>query len=374
MIRILDKHSCCGCNACKQKCPKKCISMIEDEEGFQYPKVDLNKCVDCHLCENVCPCLNKSEGQVPIVCYAAKNVDEGIRQASSSGGIFTAIAERTIADGGVVFGARFDGDWQVIHDIVESKEALSVFRGSKYVQSNIGETYKQAEKYLNTSRKVLFSGTPCQISGLKLYLRKNFDNLLTVEVACHGVPSPKIWREYLKSIELADIGAISHKDKMTGWRNYSFSVRDPKGELIYSEKASDDKYMMAFLRNLTIRPSCFHCPAKAGKSRADITLADYWGVENFAPQMDDNKGTSFICVNSEKGNSVIAQLNLLLVQTSYQESIQYNPCIVNSTSEPKDRKLFWKNYQESGIDTLLSLKRQNYNILKRLFRRLFRWK
>lgn len=372
MIRILDKYNCCGCNACVQKCPKSCISMFEDEEGFLYPKVDFNKCVDCHLCEKVCPCLNIGNECKPIVCYAARNLNEDIRKVSSSGGIFTAIAEKIIADGGVVFGACFDNNWQVTHGVVESTEDLSVFRGSKYVQSNIGDAFKYVETFLNKDRTVLFSGTPCQISGLNLFLRKKFENLLTVEVACHGVPSPKIWREYLKSMKLKDIGSISYKDKVSGWRDYSFSVRDSNGGLIYSEKASDNKYMIAFLRNLTIRPSCFRCPAKVGKSHADITLADYWGIENVVPQMDDDRGTSFICVNTEKGNSVVNQLNLQLVQTSYLQSVKYNPCILRSTSEPKDRKLFWNGYQESGIDCLQSLNKQSFNMLKRIIRRIFR--
>ena len=190
--------------------------MHEDEEGFLYPLVDFDKCIDCHLCEKTCPCLNQEESQEPLSCYAAKNTDEEIRKQSSSGGIFTAIAERLIAEGGVVFGACFDNNWQVFHTCVETKQGLAAFRGSKYVQSQIGETFKQTESFLKEGRKVLFSGTPCQISGLNHYLRKEHNNLLTIEVVCHGVPSPKIWREYLESLNLMNIGHISHKDKSTG--------------------------------------------------------------------------------------------------------------------------------------------------------------
>ena len=371
MIQILDKHNCCGCNACVQKCPKQCISMHEDEEGLLYPIVDFAKCIDCHLCEKICPCLNQEESQEPLSCYAAKNTDEEIRKQSSSGGIFTAIAERVIAEGGVVFGACFDNNWQVFHTCVETKQGLATFRGSKYVQSQIGETFKQTESFLKEGRKILFSGTPCQISGLNHYLRKKYNNLLTIEVVCHGVPSPKIWREYLESLNLMNIGHISHKDKSTGWRGYSFTIKNIANKVIFTERAGDNKYLMAFVRNLTLRPSCFSCPAKAGKSRADITLADYWGIEHFVPEMDDNEGSSVICCNTQKGEAFIKHLNIQMEQVDYQKSIYYNSCIFKSSNEPVERQQFWSGYKCQGIKALLSLKSKKQNILKRVIKRLF---
>lgn len=369
MIQISDKHNCCGCNACAQKCPKQCISMFEDEEGFLYPKVDLEKCIDCHLCEKLCPCLNKLESKEPFVCYAAKNNDERIRRESSSGGIFTAIAEKIIENSGVVFGACFDDCWQVVHSYVEKKEGLAAFRGSKYVQSKIGDSFRQVEDFLSKGCVVLFSGTPCQISGLNHFLNKEYDNLLTIEVVCHGVPSPKIWREYLKALKLPRIGSISYRDKSTGWRGYSFSVKDIEGNFIYKRRASDDKYMLAFFRNLILRPSCFNCPSKAGRSCADITLADYWGIEHIVPYMDDGQGTSFIGVNTEKGNAFIRGLNLHIEQTDYHKSVPYNSCIIKSTREPAAKQQFWTNYHKNGIDALLSLQKQNIflRIIKRIF-------
>lgn len=372
MIKITDKSQCCGCSACFQKCPKQCITMNVDNEGFSYPKVDLDCCIDCHLCEKVCPCLNQEESQQPLSCYAAKNKDEEIQKQSSSGGIFTAIAEKVLADEGVVFGACFDNNWQVFHTYIEKKKDIAIFRGSKYVQSQIGETFKQAESFLKEGRKVLYSGTPCQISGLNHYLRKQYDNLLTVEVVCHGVPSPKIWREYLNTLNIEEIGSISHKDKSTGWRYYSFTIKDTTDKVVFTERAYENKYMMAFIRNLTIRPSCFSCPAKAGKSKADITLADYWGIENIIPKMDDNKGTSFICGNTQKGKMYIKELNIQLEQVCYQNSIQYNTCIFKSTIEPTDRQKFWNEYKKRGIKVLLLLKRQKPNIIKRIIKRLLK--
>lgn len=372
MINVTNKYNCCGCNACAQKCPKQCISMQEDGEGFLYPKVDLERCIDCHLCEKVCPCLNQEASMTPFVCYAAKNVNEEIRMQSSSGGTFTAISENIIAQGGVVFGARFDDCWQVVHSCVETHEGLAILRGSKYVQSKIGDTFKSAESLLKKGRKVLFSGTPCQISALYHYLSKEYENLLTIEVVCHGVPSPKIWREYLQTLKIGDIGFISHKDKTTGWRNYSFTVKNTSGKVIFTEKASDNKYLMAFARNLTLRPSCFSCPTKAGKSQADITIADYWGIEHFFPQLDDNKGTSFICCNTLKGKNIIEQLELGRWVADYSSSIPYNSCIAYSTSEPVNRKQFWATYQKEGIKALLTLKKNHSNILLKIIRKIFR--
>ena len=370
MIKIFDKHDCCGCNACVQKCPKQCISMCEDEEGFLYPQADSSLCIDCQLCEKVCPFLNQKPRQEPIECYAAINKNEHIRKQSSSGGIFSAIAESVIAEGGVVFGARFNENWQVVHTCVETSNELVAFRGSKYVQSKIGDTFKQAEVFLKKGRKVLFSGTPCQISGLHHFLRITYNNLLTVEVVCHGVPSPKIWREYLHSLQFSNIGTISHKDKSFGWRSYSLTIKDNNENIILTEKAGNNKYLMAFGLNLTLRPSCFNCPAKEGRSKADITLADYWGVEKLLPQMDDNKGTSFICVNTEQGRTIIEQLDVQIKEADYQQSIQYNTCIIKSTDEPADRLLFWNDYYAHGINTLFSLKIKKQNIIKRLIKRI----
>ena len=197
MIHILDKHSCCGCAACVQACPKQCISFNEDEQGFRYPLVDESICIDCGLCEKVCPVIHQLDAKKPLKVYAAQNPNEEIRLKSSSGGIFTMLAESVIDEGGVVFGAQFDKNWEVEHAYTESKEGLAAFRGSKYLQSRTGETYKQTRDFLKAGRSVLYSGTSCQIAGLKKFLRKEYENLITVDVVCHGAPSPLVWRTYL---------------------------------------------------------------------------------------------------------------------------------------------------------------------------------
>lgn len=197
MIDIKEKKECCGCNACAQRCPKSCITMREDSEGFLYPEVDKEICIDCGICEKVCPVMYQGNKRKPLAVYAVKHKNNEIRLSSSSGGVFTALAESVIDEGGVVFGAKFDDNWCVVHSYSETKEGLAAFRGSKYLQSRIGDSFKKVECFLKANRKVLFSGTPCQIAGLKRFLRKEYDNLLTVDFVCHGVPSPGVWREYL---------------------------------------------------------------------------------------------------------------------------------------------------------------------------------
>ena len=372
MIEIKDKHDCCSCSACVQRCPKQCISLHEDEEGFLYPKVDINTCINCGLCEKVCPILHQGEPRKPLKVYAAKNLNEEIRIESSSGGVFTLLAEKTIDEGGVVFGVKWNKHFEAIHAYAETKEEIAAFRGSKYVQSYVGDTFRQAESFLKQGRKVLFSGTPCQISALYHFLSKEYENLLTIEVVCHGVVSPKIWREYLQTLKLNDIGVITHKDKISGWRNYSITIKNTSGKVIFSEKASDNKYLMAFARNLTLRPSCFSCPTKAGKSQTDIIIGDYWGIEHFFPQLDDNKGISFICCNSLKGKNIIEQLELGKWEADYSLAVPYNSCIANSTSEPVNRKQFWAVYRKDGIKALLVLKKNHSNIILKIIRKIFR--
>ena len=368
MIVINNKYKCCGCSACAQRCPKQCITLHSDEEGFLYPKVNLDNCIDCGLCEKVCPVLNQTEERLPLEVFAAKNPNEEIRMESSSGGIFTQLAEQIIDTGGVVFGVKWNEHFEAVHAYTDTKEGLAVFRGSKYVQSQVGDTFKQTEHFLKEGRQILYSGTPCQIAALKLFLRKNYENLITVDVVCHGVPSPKIWREYLNSLQILDISSISHKDKTTGWRSYSFSIKNKEGDFIYKERASQNKYLKAFVKNYILRPSCFACPSKAGKSKSDITLADYWGVEKIVPKIHDNKGISFVCINTPKGEKLFNQLNVELIQADYYKSIPFNSCIIKSTTEPNDRQEFWMNYNEKGIKSLLLFQRQNkiIRILKRL--------
>lgn len=200
MVDVKDKHKCCGCAACMQACPKHCITMQPDNEGFLYPQVDHTQCIECGLCEKVCPCLHEAKPSKPLKVFAAINRDEPVCMSSSSGGIFTSLAQYVIQNGGVVFGARFDNRWDVIHDYTDKVDGLSAFRGSKYLQSRVGDTFTLARRFLKEGRTVLFSGTSCQIAALRRFLQKDYDNLLTADLVCHGTPSPLVWRIYLEEI------------------------------------------------------------------------------------------------------------------------------------------------------------------------------
>lgn len=368
MIGIIEKHNCCGCSACVQICPKQCISFNEDERGFRYPLVNKELCIDCHLCEKVCPSLNQKNPINPLRIYAAVNPSEKIRRESSSGGIFTMVAEDVIAQGGVVFGARFDDDWEVIHDYAETSDGLDAFRKSKYLQSQIKETYRQTSDFLKTGRKVLFTGTQCQVAGLKHYLGKEYDNLVTIEILCHGVPSPLVWRNYLEEAVYQkhlvggdvkakpEISGVSFRDKSDGWRDFALVVHgktasktDQKTEpkAFIAEHATKNKYMSAFLNNLILRPSCFQCPAKGCRSRADISIGDFWTINQYCPHFNDDKGVSIVYINSEKGVSVFQQINCEKIELD--KGIRYNKMYYDSCDEKYPIDEFWAAYDNEGL-------------------------
>lgn len=352
MIDIIDKKDCVGCNACVQRCPKHCISMREDEQGFLYPKVDLDFCIQCNLCEKVCPVINQAESRKPLETLAAKNPDDVVRMTSSSGGIFYALAEKIIEEGGVVFGARFNNQWDVIHDYAETLEGVKAFQGSKYVQSRIGETFSQAEQFLKAGRKLIFTGTPCQIAALRLFLRKEYSNLLAVDVACHSVPSPKVWKNYINSKKDISFDSINFRDKTNGWLNYGFSLSD-KNNCVFYQKSSENVYMRGFLNDLYSRPSCAACPAKAGKSGSDITLADFWGIWDVKPDFDSHTGASAVIVNSSKGMIAIRQLSSInFEKVNYEDIIRYNSALIKPAKFPKQRIEFWQKFEHKGIDCI----------------------
>lgn len=361
MIEIRNKRDCCGCNACVQKCPQQCIGQSEDAEGFIYPQVDKARCVGCGLCEKVCPVINQNPKSKPLKVMAGRNGNEEIRMVSSSGGAFTLLAGEIIGRGGVVFGARFDENWNVVHSYTECTDGLAAFRGSKYVQSRIGETFSQAEKFLKQGREVLFTGTPCQIAGLRRFLGKEYDNLLSMDIVYHGVPSPGVWKEYLKQTtqNLSPIGrivGINFRDKRTGWKEYSFSlhISSPDKEVLHTEKFYRNKYMRGFLANLYLRPSCHQCPSKSGKSGADITLADFWGIEHIAPRLDDDKGTGLILVNTVKGKRIYDKLPIISEEIIYGQALKGNHSIEISAPVPPQRECFFENLGKEDFSRLVN--------------------
>ncbi len=375
MISLKSKYDCCGCSACVQACPKQCITMLPDSEGFLYPQIDYNQCINCCRCESACPIINIQEENQPIATFAAKNKNEGIRFKSSSGGIFTLIAENTITNGGIVFGAKFNEKWEVVHDYTETIDGISAFRGSKYVQSQIGGNYKKAKKFLEEGREVLFSGTPCQIAGLHRFLNKKYDNLLTIDIICHGVPSPMIWQKYIHQYQQQNpIANISFRDKTNGWKNYEFLLcndNDNDNETVFREKRHQNIYMNLFLSDLCLRPSCQQCPGKSGRSHSDITIADFWGVEQLYPEFDDDKGTNLVLVNSGKGDNLFKSLNCNKIQVNFSTAIKYNPSYYKSVSEPKYRTYFFKNFHNKGFAIYDIIQRkQRPSLMRRIASRI----
>lgn len=320
MINITDKHNCCGCSACVQRCPKQCISLHEGNEGFLYPHVNTNDCINCGLCEKVCPWLNRQNKLQPLEVLAVKNRNEEERMASSSGGVFIALAKKVIADGGVVFGAVFDENWEVKHTYADKIEDVRPMMGSKYLQSRIGNSYKDAEKFLNDGRLVLFTGSPCQITGLHNFLHKNYLNLISVEYLCHGVPSPGIWRTYLKEIikkigNVSQITNIEFRNKKSGWDNFSIVISGKTNvnsieHILYSDIHRNNTYMRGFLSDIYLRPSCYNCKCKNGISHSDLTIADYWAVDLSLPDFKDDKGVGLVLINTEKGKHVFDSLDM----------------------------------------------------------------
>jgi len=346
LIAEQGKISCCGCTACRSICPKQCISMEEDPEGFLYPHVDTTLCIDCEACVKVCPFHNPVEESRPESVFAAINENEEIRRESSSGGIFTMLAEKVINEGGVVFGARYTDDWQVEIVPTETTDGIAAFRGSKYLQARMGESMKLAKKYLQEGRKVLFSGTPCQIAGLRHYLRKDYDNLLAVDFVCHGVPSPKVWQKYLAEVSEAGkraIKDIKFRDKPDGWKRFNFTLSYDENAKAYSMSSfnGENHYMRAFLSNMILRPSCYYCLAKCGRSHSDITIADFWGIEQVLQQMDDDRGTSLLMIRTAKGKAALDFEGMKYLKADYEDALRYNPSIEKSVSPHRHRADFF---------------------------------
>lgn len=338
MIQITDKHNCCGCEACVQACPKRCISMKRDAEGFLYPVAEAAFCVECGLCEKVCPVLSQYERLEPIQVLAAINKDEAVREKSSSGGVFTLLAEETIAKGGVVFGAHFDDDWQVVMDAAETMEQIASFRGSKYVQARVGDSYARCKQYLDAGREVLFTGTPCQIAGLHHFLRKPYENILAVEIICHGVPSPTVWKKYLGEV----VSAQRAKDSL---KRQECTIRydEECNKITLTFPRNKNVFMRAYLSDLISRPSCSACPAKDGKSHADLTLADFWGIERVVPSMYDDRGTSMVLVHTAKGMKAIP-FDKVQYEECDQSVLKYNASYLKSSVAHLKRSAFFEAF------------------------------
>lgn len=357
MIEIIDKTKCCGCHACYNVCPKTAIEMAVDEKGFKYPRIDETKCIGCNLCEKVCPILNKKEVVNEPVSYACYNKNEVVRKDSSSGGIFTLLAEKILEKNGIIYGASFNNEWLVEHIRIDNKNDLYKLRTSKYLQSSINDTYKQAKKDLDENRLVLFTGTPCQVNGFISYLNgKQYDNLYTQDIICHGVPSPKVWKKYLNYREKLDGQhpmRINFRQKDDGWNLFALLLQYSNNA--YKTNHDDDLFMQAFLRNACLRDSCYNCSFKSKNRQTDITLADFWGVENIVPQFNDDKGTSLVIVNTKKGQKLFDDIkdHMIYQESDFEESLRPNPSMYKSVAKPKNQEYFFANLNKLDFDELV---------------------
>lgn len=356
MIELKRKEDCCGCHACQTVCPKKCIEMRADEEGFLYPFTRADECIDCHLCEKVCPIINKnslpakerfSEPRV----FALRSRDENLVQNSSSGGLFTMLAGETIARGGVVFGARWNADFSaVVHDWTETLEGLAAFRGSKYLQSVIGDNFAKAKRFLLAGRQVLFTGTPCQITGLRRALNRDFPNLLAVDIACWKVPSPLVWREFFNDLKRSfpqeKISDVRHRKKVEN--KGKFSCADLSVELaagtLFQKPLYSTTFGKGFGSGLITRPSCSECPTKNRNSGSDLTIGDFWGVEKTFPRLNSQKGISVAIANNARGLAVLEKVFpqcSVVEETKLENAVPFNGGLrADSLKNPKRAAFF----------------------------------
>lgn len=378
MIEICDKHDCCGCTGCASVCGSGAITMTADEEGFLYPMVDMSLCSDCGLCERVCPIIARDKEQpasMPMKVLGLHNKNINTWLKSSSGGVFQALAEHTIRQEGIVFGAEYNDDFAVVHRGETTPEGILKFRGSKYVQSDLRGVYAEIRHLLRQNRKVMFSGVPCQVEGLKRFLIKSYDNLTTVDILCHGVPSPKIFSDYISYIRrntVFPLKGIFMKDKAFGWGYQNIRLFYSKGVTEFNTPVSN-LWNKIFYGHVANRPSCHACRFKNIHRAGDLSIGDFWGIEKSHPDFFSDKGVSLMLINTDKGMTL---WNEIEDQFSYIESDTtecMQPVLSLSQPEPADRTAFWQDYVANGFEKAMQ-KRYNLSrltIIKRNIRLFF---
>lgn len=367
-MKICPREKCIGCGICSKKCPKNAITMQEDEDGFVYPHLDLKKCIECDLCRNICPINSKKEEQEKDnEYYAAKSKDEKAKEKSSSGGIFSVLATTMLSKKGIVYGCQMS-NFEAKHIRIDAEKDLDKIRGSKYIQSSIIDVLEEVKKDLENNKEVLFSGTPCQIGALKNYLQKDYSNLLTVSVICHGITNHKILEQQIKEIENKEcvkIKNVNFRAKENGWTKASIKYEAENNMIV--NKFIEDDLMELYLKELIIREGCFYCKYKGKNNEADIILGDYWGIEVTNKEFWDEKGVSALIVNSKKGKRYLEKNKIFdkieYCNGDFENIVKYNPNLTSVLSIPSDRKATLYSIKKYGIE-FTNLKRK-YALLEK---------
>ena len=355
MICIDNKEDCCGCSACESICSKDAISLMPDTEGFLYPKVNSGVCIDCHLCENICPVIRRDQNHnlnLPLKYFALRIKDKIKLSESSSGGAFTAFAQYVLCHNGIVVGATYSDKMLVKHIFVNREEDLWKLRGSKYVQSDLHGVFRSVRDMLKENKLVLFSGTPCQVEGLKLFLRKDYHNLITIDLICHAVVSPRIFKDYicyLRNKFGKDIRWMNMRDKtLVGW-SHRFVLKTSFND---GSCAYDDNYIPwgdIFGSHVANRPSCHQCRFTNYSRPGDVTIADFWDDRNLRPEIHSAEGTSVCLVNSEKGLCLLNNIRDYVEMWKITKDEAWQPCLESPTLAHEKRDEFWEVYLKSGF-------------------------
>ncbi len=346
MIQITDKTKCCGCSSCANACPKSAIIMMPDEEGFSYPVIDKTLCINCGICNHVCPIENQPVNQNPVrEAYVIRTIDRNILKDSTSGGFITPLAEYVLNHRGLLCAASYDKDFNVRHIIIGENEKyrLSDIRGSKYVQSSIDDCYEKIKKYLEQNRMVCFVGTTCQVAGLMSFLNKNYDNLITVDLVCHGTPSPKLWNKYLKYQKEryhSEIDRISFRNKTYGYHSGTMKIRFLNGKTYYGS-ARVDYMLRSFFKEIASRPICYQCPFKSVDRASDFTIYDCWHASELVTSLkDDDMGYTNLIVQSEKGKQLLNKISRKyeIYQVDIEKAIRLDGIMILNSAKPHRRR------------------------------------